>query len=116
MHVEVTNITDGPGKSPEEVVIFTRTLAPGEAIKIPAELVTEKLRTLEARGKISIGQAPSWYVASKLRRGKELSLEEVQKRIAARSKPVATPKLHLTLVDEVKVGDELTTKVSKKKG
>lgn len=96
MVVIVTNLTDAPGhaKGPNQVDIYNRTLGPGESLKLPADLVTKKLRTL-AEGKdplIAIGSLPPWYVAAKKRKGKPLSDEEKQKMIspapAKKSEPV----------------------------
>lgn len=132
MVVEIINITDGPHCDPELVEIYSKTLSPGESIKIPAELVDERLRQL-AEGdnpKIAIGQAPSWYLASKIRRGKELTAEEVQRRFSQRQqkkKPPAPPPMKvpftlpapepekktsmaLALVDDVGVEDQLERK------
>jgi hypothetical protein len=127
MVVEIINITDGPHSDPELVEIYSKTLSPGESIKIPAELVDERLRQL-AEGdnpKIAIGQAPSWYLASKIRRGKELTKEEIQKRFELRQqkkKPpvppphIAPPKepekkpLSLALVDTIEPEDQLERK------
>ena len=134
MVVEVINVTDGPGQDPQQVQIFTRTLSPGESIKIPAELVDDRLRKL-AEGnhpKISIGQAPSWYLASKIRRGQVLTPEEILRRYASRTKKakpvVAAPALAavkneepkaLVFADHIGVEDEITTferKAKNKKG
>ncbi len=79
MVVLITNVTDAPGKNPTHVHIYNKTLSPGGQIKIPADLVTKKLRTLEERGCIAIGNLPPWYVTAK-RRSKPLSEEERQKR------------------------------------
>lgn len=134
MVVEIINITDGPHCDPQQVQVYTRTLAPGESIKIPAELVDDRLR-LMAEGdhpKIAIGQAPSWYLASKIRRGQELTPEEIQRRYASRLKkqvksvtapePVIPKKSEpqsLVFVDHVGVEDEITPferKAKNKKG
>lgn len=80
MVVLITNVTDAPGKNPTHVDIYNKTLSPGGQIKIPADLVTKKLRTLEERGLIAIGNLPPWYVTAK-RRSKPLSEEERQKRL-----------------------------------
>lgn len=121
MHVEVINLTDGPGHNPEQLDIYNKTLNPGESIKIPAELVDEKLRKMSEgeKAKIAIGQAPSWYVASKLRRGKELTREEIQKHMASRApKPVPPPApttVSLTLVDEPKIEDKVEIRQQKRR-
>lgn len=79
MVVLLTNVTDAPGKNPTHVDIYNKTLAPGGSIKIPADLVTKKLRALEDRGLIAIGNLPPWYVTAK-RRSKPLSEDEKRKR------------------------------------
>ncbi len=115
MHIEVTNLTDGPGYSPEQIDIYTKTLSPGESIKIPAELVNEKLRRLAAgeKPKIALGQAPSWYLASKIRRGKTLTKDEVRRRLAARvpasPPPPASNVLKLELKDDLVIDDDFTS-------
>lgn len=80
MVVLITNVTDAPGKNPTHVDIYNKTLSPGGQIKIPADLVTKKLRALEERGFIAIGNLPPWYVTAK-RRSKPLSEEERQRRL-----------------------------------
>jgi hypothetical protein len=87
MVVLITNVTDAPGKNPAQVDIYNKTLAPGAQIKIPADLVTTKLRSLETRGLIVIGNLPPWYLTAK-RRSKPLSEAERQKR---QVKPVPPP-------------------------
>ena len=81
MIVEVTNITDGPGRRPTQVDIYNKTIDPGVSIKLPAELVDQKVRALEQQGLICIGQVPAWYLGSKMRRGHALTVEEQQRRI-----------------------------------
>ena len=88
MIVEITNITDGPGHSPTQVDIYNKTLDPGVSIQIPAGLVDKKVRALEKLDLICIGQIPAWYLGSKMRKGKALTAEEQQKRIA---KPAPSP-------------------------
>lgn len=88
MVVSVTNITDGPGKSPTQVDIYNKTLDPGATLRLPAELIDKKVRKLEEQGLIAIGQLPSWYSAAKARRGKALTPEEMQRRITP---PVIAP-------------------------
>lgn len=77
--VLITNITDIPGKNPTQVDIYNKTLAPGGSITLPADLVNQKLRAIEERGLIAIGNLPPWYVTAK-RHSKSLSKEEKQKR------------------------------------
>jgi hypothetical protein len=86
--VEITNITDGPGHKPTQVDIYNKTIDPGVSIKLPAELVDQKVRALEKQGLICIGQVPAWYLGSKMRKGRVLTTEEQQKRI---TKPVPPP-------------------------
>lgn len=79
MIVLITNVTDAPGKNPTQVDIYNKTLSPGSQIKIPADLVTKKLRSLEQSGLIAIGNLPPWYVTAK-KRSKPLSEADRQKR------------------------------------
>jgi len=94
MVVEVTNVTDFPGKDPREIEIFGRTLAPGESLKVSVALIDQKTRSLagvgpeDPRALIAIGSLPSWYEAFKSRRGESLSHEEIKRRFSA---PVAPP-------------------------
>lgn len=81
MVVNITNITDGPGRSPVQVDIYNKTLSPGASMKIPADLVDKRLRALEAQGTIAIGRLPPWYVSAKSRRGRELTPEEKASRM-----------------------------------
>jgi hypothetical protein len=76
MVVDVTNLTDGPNKTPIQVAIYNRTLDPGETIRLPAELVTSKIRVLEKQGLISIGALPAWYASAKTRKGRVLTPEQ----------------------------------------
>lgn len=91
MIVLITNLTDAPGhaKGPLQVDIYNKTLNPGQQIKLPADLVSKKIRAL-AEGDaplISIGNLPPWYVTAKTRKGVPLSAEERQKRMATRQAP-----------------------------
>lgn len=90
MIVEITNVTDGPGRTPTQVDIYNKTLDPGVSIKLPAELVDRKVRALEKQGLICIGQVPAWYLGAKTRKGRSLSAEERQKRIV-KAAPVPEP-------------------------
>lgn len=76
----ITNVTDAPGKDPTQVDIYNKTLSPGSQIKLPVDLITQKIRSLEANGLIAIGNLPPWYITAKRRTGKPLSAEERQKR------------------------------------
>lgn len=93
MIVLITNLTDAPGhaKGPIQVDIYNKTLNPGASMKIPAALVDRKIRSL-AEGEnplISIGNLPPWYLTAKTHKGRPLSDEEKQKRMAVRPpKPV----------------------------
>lgn len=91
MIVLITNLTDAPGhaKGPRQIDIYNRTLNPGAQIKLPADLVDKKIRSL-AEGDsplISIGNLPPWYVTAKTRKGVPLSQEERKRRMEARSRP-----------------------------
>jgi len=77
--VRVTNVTDGPGKTPSQVPLYRKVLAPGEAINMPVELVTEKVRALANAGVIVIGPVPSWYAAAKAKKGQRLAAEDKPK-------------------------------------
>ncbi len=92
MVVLITNLTDAPGhpRGPAQVDIYNQTVSPGASLKIPAELVDKKLRSL-SEGEaplISIGNLPPWYVTAKKRVGRPLSPEERQKM---QPKPVVAP-------------------------
>jgi hypothetical protein len=95
--VEVTNISDGPGRTPTQVDIYNKTLDPGASVKLPAELVDKKVRALASAGLICIGQLPPWYEAARARKGRSLTPEEMKKRIATPkaaappSPPIAPP-------------------------
>ena len=86
--VEVTNITDAPGKQARQVDLYKKTLSPGDSVKVPAELITPQVRSLEKEGLIHIGQVPSWYTAYKMKHGKQLTPEQVKQRLV-KAKPVA---------------------------
>jgi hypothetical protein len=78
--VDITNLTDGPGKTPMQVAIYNATLDPGKTLRLPAELVDAKVRSLEKSGVISIGPLPPWYAAAKAKKGRSLSKEEQERR------------------------------------
>ena len=113
MIVNITNITDGPGRSPAQVDIYNKTLAPGASMKIPADLVTNKLRALEEQGTIAIGRLPPWYVTAKSRRGRELSPEEKAQRVVSPPAPPPTQEKKVVAISrpdiktEVKVVDSV---------
>ena len=83
MVVLIANITDSPESKhkPTELDIHNRTLAPGESVRLPAELVDKRVRKLAEENWIAIGSLPSWYTASKARAGKRLTDEEKKKLI-----------------------------------
>lgn len=95
MIVSVTNISDGPGRTPTQVDIYNKTLDPGASIKLPAELVDKKLRSLADRGLICIGSLPAWYSSAKMKRGARLSDAEMKKRASRTppAPPAPVPKL-----------------------
>ena len=115
MVVLVTNLTDAPGHKhqPTQVDIYNKTLDPGDEIRIPADLVDKRLRSLESSGLISIGQVPSWYTNAKAPKGKSLSAEEKEKRIARkRVEPARVPlskKTTLSVVDEMVAPEDKIT-------
>ncbi len=109
MVVDITNLTDGPGRTPTQVAVYNTTLDPGKTVRVPAELVDQKLRTLEKSGLISIGALPAWYAAAKQRKGKSLSKEEQQKRIVQPPSQEAEV-VALPLSDEPEVRDEISFK------
>lgn len=83
MVVLITNLTDAPGHAtgPTQIDIYNKTLDPGSQLKLPADLVDKKVRSL-AEGKaplIAIGSLPPWYIAAKKRKGTPLTNEERQK-------------------------------------
>jgi hypothetical protein len=89
--VLITNVTDAPGKNSTQVDIYNKTLSPGAQIRIPADLVTKKIRALEESGLIAIGNLPPWYLTAK-RRSKPLSEEEKQKRLVQPPIPIRSDK------------------------
>lgn len=109
MVVNITNITDGPGRNPVQVDIYNKTLAPGSSVKIPADLVTKRLRDLEAQGTIAIGRLPPWYVSAKSRRGRALTPEEKASRTVIPSSSSAP------VVEKVEKKPTPTTHVEVKK-
>jgi hypothetical protein len=86
--VDITNLTDGPSRTPVQVAIYNVTLDPGKTLRLPAELVDDKVRSLEKSGVISIGSLPPWYTAAKEKKGKSLSMEEQAKRVVRPLSPV----------------------------
>lgn len=110
MVVLITNVTDAPGKNPIQVDIYNKTLAPGSQIKIPADLVTAKIRQLETSGAIAIGNLPPWYLTAK-KRSKPLSDIEKQKRQVEPPSPVLKfEKPHKEKAKSVEGLDEATLK------
>ncbi len=89
MNVLIANLTDAPGKDPIQVDIYNKTLDPGASIKLPADLVDKKIRSLEERGLIAIGSLPPWYIATKTKKGRPLSEKERKNRQVSPSVPVS---------------------------
>jgi hypothetical protein len=79
MVVEITNLTDAVASKvrPTQISIYSQKLNPGEVLKLPAHMVDARLRELEKSGYIGIGPVPSWYAASKAKRGRVLSADDV---------------------------------------
>ena len=110
----ITNITDAPGANTVQVDVYNKTLAPGAELRVPADLVDSKLRTLEKSGLIAIGSLPSWYTAAKKRKSRALTEDEMKAR---RVKPeikvppkkketkdkALTPALPVEVVTELKI-------------
>ncbi len=119
MVVDITNLTDGPGKTPTQVALYNVTLEPGATVRLPAELVDAKVRSLEARGLVSIGALPGWYSTGRSKKGKVLSAEEQAKRTVRPPVPqmVKAPKpniLSLAVEDKVtQPTDEIEIKRNK---
>lgn len=114
MFIEVTNLTDSPGKTPVQVAIYSKTLDPGDSIRLPAELLDAKVRSLETAGLISIGSLPSWYAALKAKKGRSLSAEEQAKRIVS-SPPAKVPVAVLELSDPLpQPEDEISVRKKKR--
>lgn len=92
MIVLITNLTDAPGhsKGPTQIDIYNQTIDPGGQLKLPADLVNKKVRSL-AEGDaplIAIGGLPPWYVAAKKRKGRPLTEEEKASMQVAPPAPV----------------------------
>ncbi len=86
MVVVIYNITDVPEskKTPTRLAIYTTHLDPGEELRLPASMVDARLRKLETDGFITIGQLPSWYQASKMKRqgrGQPKDSKELEKLV-----------------------------------
>lgn len=135
MVVLITNITDVPGPGtrtrPSGVRVFNKRLRPGDAIRIDAKYVDEKMRKLESAGFISIGKVPPWYEDYKEKRRQKVTAEQAQASIGAAKKmlarkaysklpkgsapkakePAAVKKVELK--DSVTPSDDVTTKESK---
>ncbi len=133
MIVEIINITDAPGRTPTQVDIYNKTIDPGVSLKLPAELVDKKVRSLEDQGLIAIGRVPPWYATAKQRKGKPLSSEERKRRQVSAPVRATTPTvvpltpepevpsssskraaLKLELADTVPVTEELERKRQKR--
>lgn len=118
MIVVITNLTDAPGhnKGPVQVDIYNKTLDPGSQLKLPADLVNKKIRSLAegANPIISIGNLPPWYVAAKKRKGKPLTPAERQAMQVTPPAPVVQLKVSKE-PKEIKVeADELAGRKSSK--
>ncbi len=92
MIVELTNLTDGPEKSPKQIDLFGHTLNPGESLKVYAALIDKKTRSLEEQGDISIGSLPSWYTNFKSKKSRVMSIEDLTKHLSPKQ-PVPKPVL-----------------------
>jgi hypothetical protein len=116
MNVLITNLTDAPGSltPPTQVDIYNKTIGPGDILKLPANLIDKKIRTLEVQGIISIGQVPSWYANAKAKKGKVLSPEEKAKRISRSSQDIPK-KVELSLVEELLVEDNVAIERKRKR-
>lgn len=91
----ITNLTDAPGKKPTELDIYNKTLSPGSNLKLPANLVNQKLRALESSGLIAIGNLPPWYLTAKKKKGRPLTDEEKAKMtVTPPPAPVVKEKEH----------------------
>lgn len=78
MQVRITNVTDGVGRKPVEVRIYTKRLRPGAFMDVPIQFIDEKVRKLEQVGAIVIGKLPPWYLDYENRRKvRNLTAEEV---------------------------------------
>ncbi len=102
MQVRITNVTDGVGKKPVEVRIYSKRLRPGAWMDVPVQFVDEKVRKLEHTGAIVIGKLPPWYSDYEARRKvRNLTGAEVtanvelktshNKKVAARKAAKAVP-------------------------
>jgi len=96
MVVSITNITDAPEskQTPTRLAIYTALLDPGETLTLPASMVDARLRKLEKDGLVVIGQLPSWYEASKMRKvgRSRLTQEELEQRRTTKPKAKEEPK------------------------
>lgn len=109
MVVDITNLTDGPGKTPVQVAIYNVTLDPGATIRLPAELINTKVKILQEQGLISIGAFPGWYSAGKKHKGNVLSAEEQAKRTRT---PLPTSlKAKKETVHVISIKDEIMVEV-----
>ncbi len=96
--VNVTNFSDHSGVKPTPADVWRIRLAPGESTRLPVELIDDKVRKLETEKVIHIGPLPSWYEQVKTRKfGKELTAEQIQSRIAAKSKKAEPVKTAMVL-------------------
>lgn len=91
----ITNVTDAPGKTPVQFDLYTATLAPGESVRVPIQLLDEKLRRSERAGIIHIGEPlPLWYQSAKSgpKMEKQAAIErEAKKQPPPQAAPPAKP-------------------------
>lgn len=85
MQVRITNVTDGIGKKPVEVRVYSKRLRPGAWMDVPIQFVDEKVRKLEQSGAIVIGKLPPWYSDHEARRKvRNLTADEVTVNVKAK--------------------------------
>ncbi len=93
MQVRITNVTDGPGKKPVEVRVYTKRLRPGAFMDVPVQFVDDKVRKLEQAGVIVIGQLPPWYADYSARRKvRNLTHDEVVANVQAKKEHASRKK------------------------
>jgi hypothetical protein len=109
MQVRITNVTDGPGKKPVEVRVYTKRLRPGSFMDVPVQFVDDKVRKLEQAGVIVIGPLPPWYSDYSARRKvKNLTASEVAANVQLK-KDAASRK---AAAQEAKEGSPAPSEVS----
>lgn len=121
MQVRITNVTDGPGKKPREVRVYSKRLRPGAYMDVPIQFVDDKVRSLEQTGDIVIGKLPPWYSDYEAKRKvRNLTPEEVtinvqQKKDMQKKEALDVLKSEIAL-DEVLEVKPLPSKSPSKKG